>query len=112
VKKNGEHKRFALPALANMHVTTLYVEELKTDASKAFVARFRKKFPDEAYIGADACAEYTGIMLYKKAVEMATTTEPEKVIKTLETGNVSIDSPAGRITVDGASHQVITTCLF
>jgi len=105
---NGEQKRFAPPALANMYVTTLYAEELKTAASQAFVARFRKKFPDEAYIGADACAEYTGIMLYKKAVEMAGGTDTEKVIKALETGNVSIDSPAGKIVVDGATHQVIT----
>jgi urea transport system substrate-binding protein len=104
---NGEQKRFAAPALANMYVTTLYAEELDTDASKAFVERFRKMFPDEDYIGADACAEYSGIMLYKEAVEKAGSTDTEIVIDTLESGNISYDSPAGLITVDGKSHQVI-----
>ncbi|WP_010244409.1 ABC transporter substrate-binding protein [Acetivibrio cellulolyticus] len=105
---NGEHIRFAAPALANMHVTTLYAEELESEASKSFVARFRKMFPNEEYIGADACAEYSGIMLYKVAVEMAGTTETDKVIETLETDKVSYDSPAGAITMNGASHQVIS----
>lgn len=99
-----EHKRFKAPALANMYVTATYMEELDTPASNEFKERWHKKFPKEPYIGMEAEAEYTGVYLWKTAVEKAGTTEVEKVIKTLESG-VSYDGPAGTVKIDGATHH-------
>lgn len=99
-----EHKRFKAPALANMYVTATYMEELDTPASNKFKERWHKKFPKEPYIGMEAEAEYTGVYLWKTAVEKAGTTEVEKVIKTLESG-VSYDGPAGTVKIDGATHH-------
>lgn len=99
-----EHKRFKAPALANMYVTATYMEELDTPGSNEFKERWHKKFPKEPYIGMEAEAEYTGVYLWKTAVEKAGTTEVEKVIKTLESG-VSYDGPAGTVKIDGATHH-------
>ncbi|WP_446897969.1 urea ABC transporter substrate-binding protein [Clostridium sp. LBM24168] len=99
-----EHKRFKAPALANMYVTATYMEELNTSASNEFKKRWRKKFPKEPYIGMEAEAEYSGIYLWKNAVEKAGTTDVEKVIKALESG-VSYDGPAGPVKIDGATHH-------
>lgn len=101
-----EHKRFAPPAMNDMYVTTNYVEEIDSPASNAFKKAWREMFPDEPYIGEEAEAEYVGILLWAKAVELAKTTEVEAVIKALETG-ISVDAPSGTVTIDPATHHTI-----
>ena len=103
-----EHKRFAPPALANMYVTATFMEEVKDISPKAkeFVDKFYKKFPDDKYVGMEAESAYTGIMLWAEAVKKAGTTDKEAVIKALESG-ISYDGPAGKVTIDGATHHVI-----
>ena len=107
IAQGYEHKRFTPPALENMYVTATYVEELGTPASNDFKDRWHAMFPDEPYIGMEAESEYTGIYLYKAAVEKAGTTDVEEVIKALESGEISYDGPAGMVTVDGATHHAI-----
>src|SRR4030081_542471 len=50
VGQGYEHKRFKPPSLANMYATVNYVEEVDTPASKAFVKKWKAKFPNEPYI--------------------------------------------------------------
>lgn len=107
IAQGYEHLRFTPPALENMYVTATYVEELDTDASNAFKDRWHAKFPDEPYIGMEAESEYTGVYLYKAAVEKAGTTDVEAVIDALESGEISYDGPGGLVTVDGATHHAI-----
>ena len=54
VGQGYEHKRFTPPSLKDMYVTTNYIEEIDTPASKAFVEKFHAKFPDEPYINQEA----------------------------------------------------------
>lgn len=111
VAQGYEHLRFDPPALANMYVTASYVEELDNEVSNAFKEKWHKKFPDEPYIGMEAEAEYTGIMIWAKAVEQAKTTEVEEVIKALESG-ISYDGPSGLVTIDGATHHAVRDILL
>lgn len=106
IAQGYEHLRFDPPACANMYVTAQFIEELDTPEAKDFVARFHELYPDEPYIGMEAAAQYTAMMLYKEAVEQAGTTETEAVIKALESG-ISYDGPQGKVTIDGATHHVI-----
>lgn len=106
IAQSYEHLRFEPPALANMYVTASYVQELDTPASDDFKERWHKMFPDEPYIGMEAEAEYTGVYLWKTAVEKAGTTDVEAVIKALESG-VSYDGPSGLVTIDGKTHHAI-----
>lgn len=101
-----EHKRFKPPALANMYVTAPFMEELDMPEAKAFVKKWREKFPDEPYIGMEAEAEYTGIYLWAESVKKAGTVEKEAVIKALETG-ISVNAPSGKVTIDPKTHHAI-----
>ncbi len=101
-----EHIRTAAPALANMHVAAPFMEELDTPEAKAFVEKFRAKFPDDAYVGMEAEAQYTGVYLWAKAVEQAGTTDVDAVIEALESG-ISFDAPSGKVTIDPKSHHAI-----
>ena len=103
-----EHKRIPAPAMENMYVTTNYMEELNTPASKAFVQKWRAKFPDEPYIGALAADEYVGMYLWAEGVKKAGTVEKEAVRKALETG-ISFEGPGGKVTIDPKTHNAILT---
>ena len=79
VGQGYEHKRFTPPSLANMYVTTNYIEEVDTPASKAFVAEWHAKYPNEPYINQEAENSYHAIYLYKQMVERAGSTDREKI---------------------------------
>lgn len=101
-----EHKQFAPPALANMHVCANYVEEYDTDTAKAFTEKMYAAYPDDAYFGMEAAAAYEGLYLYKTGVELAGTTEHEAVISALESGITLDNMPSGSITLNGDTHHV------
>jgi branched-chain amino acid transport system substrate-binding protein len=106
IAQGYEHKRFAPPACSNMYVTAQFVEELDTPAAIDFVKRFHALYPNEPYVGMEAAAQYTGMMLYAEAVKKAGTIETEAVIKALESG-ISYDGPAGKVTIYGPTHHAI-----
>ena len=54
-----------------MYVTTNYIEEVDTPESKAFLDKFKAKFPDEPYVNQEAANSYIAIYLYKQMVERA-----------------------------------------
>ncbi len=54
VGQGYEHKRFKPPSLANMYATVNWIEEVDNPASKAFVEKWHKKFPNEPYINQEA----------------------------------------------------------
>lgn len=103
-----EQLRFAPPTMANMYVTASFMQELDTKYPKVktFVNQFYKKFPHDKYVGQEAEAEYSGIMLWAKAVKKAKTTDRDAVIKALESG-ISYNGPTGPVTMDPKTHHVI-----
>ncbi|WP_153720904.1 urea ABC transporter substrate-binding protein [Sporosarcina cascadiensis] len=101
-----EHIRSEAPALAHMHVAAPFMEEMDTPEAKEFVEKFRKKFPDDDYVGMEAEAQYTGVNLWAKAVEQAGTTDVDKVIAELENG-LSWEAPSGKVTIDPKSHHAV-----
>jgi branched-chain amino acid transport system substrate-binding protein len=105
-----EHKRFKPPTLANMYVTTNYIEEVDTPASKDFVARFHAKFPNEPYINQEAENSYLAVYLYKEMVERAKgSTKPADLRKIIALGDVSFDAPEGKVTIDPKSQHMSHT---
>ncbi len=105
-----EHKRFKPPTLANMYVTTNYIEEVDTPASKDFVARFHAKFPNEPYINQEAENSYLAVYLYKEMVERANgSTKPADLRKIIAMGDVSFDAPEGKVTIDPKSQHMSHT---
>jgi urea ABC transporter substrate-binding protein len=103
------HKVFDPPTMENTFFMSSYIEELDTPNAKAFSKKIRDKYPVDVvpYIEFDSESVYTSVYLYKKAVELAGTTETEKVIKALESGKVRFDGPGGMVTVRGEDHHMV-----
>ena len=102
-----EHKRFAPPTMANMHVAMNWFEELDTPEANAFKERWRAKFPDEMYINDMGQNAYSAIYLYKKLVEMADgSTDLADLREAIATGEACIDAPEGEICIDPKSQHV------
>lgn len=101
-----EHKQLPVPAMANMYLGVNYMEELKSPENKAFVEKWRSRYPNEPYINQPSEQTYVGVKLYAEAVRMAGSTERAAVIKAIETKDVCTDSPEGRICLDKTTHHV------
>jgi len=101
-----EHKQLPPPVMANMYLGVNYMEELKTPENAEFVKRWHAKFPKEPYINQPAVDSYIGVKLYAKAVEAAGTPEREAVINAIETKDICVDSPEGKLCFDKPTHHV------
>lgn len=102
-----EHLRFPKPTMADMYVTTNYIQELDDDIpdAKTFADNVKAQGDNLPYVGQEAEAEYNGIKLWAEAVKKAGTVDKDKVIAALESG-ITYNSPTGPVTVDGATHQL------
>lgn len=109
VGQGYEHKRFTPPSLADMFVTTNYIEEIDTPASNDFVERFRAMFPDEPYINQEAANSYIGINLYKQLVERAGSTDHDAIRAVIAEGDVCFDGPSGTVCLDPKSQHMSHT---
>ena len=109
VGQGYEHKRFAPPSLANMYATVNYVEEVDTPESKAFVAKWKAKFPNEPYINQEAENSYLAVYLYKQMVERAKSTKRAEIRKVIAQGDVCFDAPEGKVCIDPKSQHMSHT---
>lgn len=109
VGQGYEHKRFTPPSLKDMYVTTNYIEEIDTPASKAFVEKFRAKYPDEPYVNQEAANSYIAMNLYKQMVERAGTTDHAALRAELAKGDVCFDGPSGDVCLDPKSQHMSHT---
>lgn len=106
VGQGYEHKRFTPPSLKDMYVTTNYIEEVDTPESKAFIEKFRARFPDEPYINQEAANSYIAMYLYKSMVERAGTTDREALRAEIAKGDVCFDGPSGKVCLDPKSQHM------
>lgn len=109
VGQGYEHKRFTPPSLKDMYVTTNFIEEVDTPAAKAFVEKFRAKYPNEPYINQEAANSYIAMNLYKQMVERAGTTEHAALRKVIAEGDVCFDGPSGKVCLDPKSQHMSHT---
>ncbi len=110
VGQGYEHKRFKPPSLKDMYVTTNYIEEIDTPESKAFVKKFREKFPNEPYVNQEAENSYLAVYLYKQMVERAGgSTKRDDLRKVIAEGDVCADAPEGKVCIDPKSQHMSHT---
>lgn len=109
VGQGYEHKRFTPPSLKDMYVTTNFIEEVDTPAAKAFVEKFRARFPDEPYINQEAANSYIAMYLYKQMVERAGTTDHAALRAEIAKGDVCFDGPSGKVCLDPKSQHMSHT---
>jgi branched-chain amino acid transport system substrate-binding protein len=105
--EGGEIHRMPPEVSDGIVVCYSYMDEIDTPVNQAFIQRYKSKYgADYGYIGDLSMAEYMGMMLWAEAVKKAGKVDREDVIKALETG-IAIDTPAGKVTVDPATHHCI-----
>jgi|SRR3984957_10676279 len=90
-----------------------YFMSLKTPANKAFLKNWYTWLKTESYAGvikekrtvdSPIVLSYSGVYLWKKAVEKAGTFDVDAVRSVLESGDISFEGPGGKITVQANHH--------
>ncbi|MCY4407344.1 MAG: ABC transporter substrate-binding protein [Rhodospirillaceae bacterium] len=105
LQQGYEHRQFSPPSLANMYIPVAYIEEIPTDANKAFIEAWRAKWPDEPYINQPARCAYVAVNIMAEAWRRAGSTDTDATIAALESG-ITFDAPEGRVLLDPATHHL------
>ncbi len=102
----NEHKVLTSEEGNGIMVAYNYSQELDTAANKAFKERWAAAYGDSNLIHEIAVSNYQGVLTWAKAVSQAGSLDRGAVIAALESG-LSIDGPAGKITVDPKTHHAV-----
>ena len=103
----GNEQKVLTPEEGNgIMVAYNYSQELDTPANRAFKARWAAAYGDSNLIHETAVSTYQGVMTWAEAVRSAGSLDRDAVIAALESG-LSIDGPAGKITVDPKTHHAV-----
>ncbi|WP_136661614.1 ABC transporter substrate-binding protein [Nitratireductor sp. XY-223] len=100
----NEHKVLTPEEGNGIMVAYNYSQELDTPANKAFKEAWAEAYGDSSAIHEIAVSNYQGVKMWAEAVKKAGSTDRDAVIAALETG-LSIDGPAGTVTVDPKTHH-------
>ncbi|MCY4300625.1 MAG: transporter substrate-binding protein [Aestuariivita sp.] len=83
-----------------------YSQELDTPANNSFKEKWATAYGDSNLIHELAVSTYQGVMAWAEAVRQAGTIDRDDLIVTLEKG-LSIDGPAGKVTIDPQTHHAV-----
>lgn len=102
---SDEHKILSNQESEGIAVAYNYLESEDTPEN----AEFLKKWNEAGgrSITSTGIGSWYSVMLWAKAVEAAGSTDREKVIEAFEKGGISVDGPAGVVTIDPATHHAI-----
>ena len=102
----NEHKVLTAEEGNGILVAYNYSPELDSPVNAAFLKAWGDKFGDTSLIHEIAVSHYQGLLLWAQAVKNAGSAERMKVIEAIE-GGLSIDGPAGKVSVDPKTHHAI-----
>jgi ABC-type branched-subunit amino acid transport system substrate-binding protein len=87
--------------------SSVYFESIQTAANQAFVANYRRNFPNAGPTSADAESSYLAILLLARALRHAGSTDLAAARGALT--HVTIDAPQGRVQVDPDNRHCYLT---
>ena len=102
----NEHKVLTPDEGDGIMVAYNYSQELDTPANNAFKEKWAAAYGDSNLIHEIAVSNYQGVLTWAEAVRQADSLDRDAVISALETG-LSIDGPAGKVTVDPNTHHAV-----
>ena len=102
----NEHKVLTPEEGNGIIVAYNYSQELDTPVNNAFKERWASAYGDANSIHEIAVSNYQGVHTWAAAVREAGSTARDAVIAALEAG-LSIDGPAGTVTVDPGTHHAV-----
>jgi ABC-type branched-subunit amino acid transport system substrate-binding protein len=96
------------PEACTGHISSsVYFESIQTPANQAFVANYRRHFPNAGPTSADAESSYLAILLLAHALRRAGSTDLAAVRSAL--AHVTVDAPQGRVHVDRDNRHCYLT---
>jgi ABC-type branched-subunit amino acid transport system substrate-binding protein len=87
--------------------SSVYFESIQTTANQAFVANYRRHFPNAGPTSADAESSYLAILLLARALRRAGGTDLAAVRRAL--AHVTVDAPQGPVHVDRDNRHCYLT---
>lgn len=95
--------------LDGLYFSAAYTEEQQYPEAARWRDRIRRRYGTNIipYLGSDHETAWITLFLYRNAVEKCHTTDTETVIRTLESGEISLDAPGGRAVINPADHHLI-----
>lgn len=102
----NEHKVLTPEEGNGIMVAYNYSQELDTPENRAFKEKWTNAYGDTGSIHEIAVSNYQGVHTWAEAVRKAGSMDRDAIIATLETG-LSIDGPAGKVTVDPKTHHAV-----
>ena len=102
----NEHKVLTPEEGDGIMVAYNYSQELDTPANAAFKEKWAAAYGDTNSIHEIAVSNYQGVLTWAEAVRQAASLDRDAVIAAMETG-LSIDGPAGKVTVDPKTHHAV-----
>ena len=102
----NEHKVLTPAEGDGIMVAYNYSQELDTAENNRFKEAWAAAYGDTTAIHEIAVSNYQGVHMWAKAVREAGSLDYDAVVSALETG-LSIDGPAGTVTVDPKTHHAV-----
>lgn len=102
----NEHKVLTPDEGNGILVAYNYSPELASPANEAFLKAWTDMHGDTSLIHEIAVSHYQGILLWAQAVKNAGSMDRMKLIEAIE-GGLSIDGPAGKVSIDPKTHHAI-----
>lgn len=102
----NEHKVLTPEEGNGIMVAYNYSQELDTPENRAFKEKWAGAYGDTSSIHEIAVSNYQGVHTWAEAVRKAGSMDRDAIIAALETG-LSIDGPAGKVTVDPKTHHAV-----
>ncbi|NMM43064.1 transporter substrate-binding protein [Rhodospirillaceae bacterium KN72] len=102
----NEHKVLTPEEGNGIMVAYNYSPELQSPTNLAFLEAWTAKYGDVSAIHEIAVSHYQGVKLWAQAVTNAGTPDRDKMIEAVE-GGLSIDGPAGKVSIDPKTHHAI-----
>ncbi len=102
----NEHKVLTAAEADGIMVAYNYSQELDTPANKAFKDKWAAAYGDSGSIHEIAVSNYQGVLMWAEGVRKAGSLDRDAIIAVLETG-ISIEGPAGKVTVDPNTHHAV-----
>lgn len=102
---SDEHKILSPNESEGIAVAYNYMESDDTPENDEFLKKWNEA--GGRSITSTGVGSWYSVMLWAKAVEKAGSTDREKVLEAFEQGDISVDGPAGVVTIDAATHHAI-----
>jgi len=90
-----DHLTIEAPAMSNVYGCSTYVEELPGDANQQHVEALKGGEPEIRYANAPHYNHWMAYRYYFDAVEEAGTTDQAEVMRVIESGDFTVDTPLG-----------------